>query len=141
MKKLVTSALLAATLLGATSCKDFLTEKPVSGVAPAQITSADLYINGALNTIIGETMFRYGPFPNLWDYDNDDATGATWAFGDIGSGNFQNYWGADNGWNGPYILINHCSFAMARVQALSIDAVAQKDAVAQLRFLRAWGYY
>ena len=141
MKKLVTTALLAASLLGATSCKDFLTEKPVSGVAPAQITSADLYVNGALNTIVGETMFRYGPFPNLWDYDNDDATGATWAFGDIGSGNFQNYWGIDNGWNGPYILINHCSFAMARIQALTMDATAQKDAIAQLRFLRAWGYY
>jgi hypothetical protein len=141
MKKLVTSALLAATLLGATSCKDFLTEKPVSGVAPASITSADLYINGSLNTIIGETMFRFGPFPNLWDYDNDDATGATWAFGDIGAGNFQNYWGIDNGWNGPYILINHCSFGMARIQELAMDAAAQKDAIAQLRFLRAWGYY
>jgi len=86
-------------------------------------------------------MFRYGPFPNLWDYDNDDATGATWAFGDIGSGNFQNYWGVDNGWNGPYILINHCSFAIARIQNLAIDPAVQKDAIAQLRFLRAWGYY
>lgn len=141
MKKLLTPVLLAASLLGATSCKDFLTEKPVSGVAPAQITSADLYVNGALNTLVAETMFRYGPFPNLWDYDNDDATGPSWAFGDIGAGNFQSYWGIDNGWNGPYILINHCNFAMARIQALTMDATAQKDAIAQVRFLRAWGYY
>lgn len=141
MKKLVTSVLLAASLLGATSCKDFLTETPISGVGPSQITSADLYINGALNTLVAETMFRYGPFPNLWDYDNDDATGPSWAFGDIGAGNFQSYWGVDNGWNGPYILINHCNFGMEQIPGLSMDDAAKKDAIAQLRFLRAWGYY
>ena len=141
MKKIVLSALVAATLLGATGCKDFLTEKPVSDIAPAQVTDANSYVNGALNTLVSDNMFRYGQFPNLWDYDSDDSTGPSWAYGDIGAGNFQNYWGIDTGWSGPYVLIHRCNFALAQVGALSMDATAQKDAVAQLKCLRAWAYF
>ena len=141
MKKIVLSALVAATLLGATGCKDFLTEKPVSDIAPAQVTDANSYVNGALNTLVSDNMFRYGQFPNLWDYDSDDSTGPSWAYGDIGAGNFQSYWGIDTGWSGPYVLIHRCNFALAQVGALSMDATAQKDAVAQLKCLRAWAYF
>jgi len=133
--------MVAATLLGATGCKDFLTEKPLSDIAPAQVTDANSYVNGALNTLVSDNMFRYGQFPNLWDYDSDDSTGPSWAFGDIGAGNFQNYWGIDTGWSGPYVLIHRCNFALAQVGALSMDATAQKDAIAQLKCLRAWAYF
>ena len=141
MKKIVLSALVAATLLGATGCKDFLTEKPLSDIAPAQVTDANSYVNGALNTLVSDNMFRYGQFPNLWDYDSDDSTGPSWAYGDIGAGNFQNYWGIDTGWSGPYVLIHRCNFALAQVGALTMDATAQKDAIAQLKCLRAWAYF
>jgi len=141
MKKIILSAMVAATLLGATGCKDFLTEKPLSDIAPAQVTDANSYVNGALNTLVSDNMFRYGQFPNLWDYDSDDSTGPSWAFGDIGAGNFQNYWGIDTGWSGPYVLIHRCNFALAQVGALSMDATAQKDAIAQLKCLRAWAYF
>ena len=141
MKKIVLSALLAASLLGATSCKDFLTETPTSNVGPAQVTDANSYINGALNTLVSDNMFRYGQFPNLWDYDSDDSTGPSWAYGDIGAGNFQSYWGIDTGWSGPYVLIHRCNFGMSQVAGLTMDAAAQKDAIAQLRCLRAWAYF
>jgi len=141
MKKIVLSALVAATLLGATACKDFITENPTSNVGPAQVTDANAYLNGALNTLASDNMFRYGQFPNLWDYDSDDSTGPSWAYGDVGAGNFQNYWGIDTGWSGPYVLIHRCNFGMSQIAGLQMEAAAQKDAIAQLRFLRAWGYF
>jgi hypothetical protein len=141
MKKSILSTLVAAALLGATSCKDFITESPISNVSPTQVTDANAYVNGALNTLVSDNMFRYGQFPNLWDYDADDSSGATWAFGDIGAGNFQNYWGIDTGWSGPYVLIHRCNFGMSQVAGLSMDATAQKDAIAQLKVLRAWAYF
>jgi len=142
MKKLTIATLLAVASLATTSCKDFLTEKPIDSVSPAQVTDANSYVNGALNTLSAEAMFRYGQFPNLWDYDSDDSTGPSWAFGDVGSGNFQSYWGIDAGWNGPYILIHRCNFALAQVGGMtSMDPVAQKNALAQLHFLRGWAYY
>ncbi len=141
MKKIVLSVLAAASLLGATSCKDFITETPISNVSPAQVTDANTYVNGALNTLVSDNMFRYGQFPNLWDYDSDDSTGPSWAYGDIGAGNFQSYWGIDTGWSGPYVLIHRCNFGIAQVSALSMDATAQKNAIAQLKVLRAWAYF
>ena len=141
MKKAFLPALLAASLLGAASCKDFITENPSSNVAPAQVTDANSYVNGALNTLVSDAMFRYGQFPNLWDYDSDDSTGPSWAYGDIGAGNFQNYWGIDTGWSGPYVLVHRCNFALSQIPAMSMDAAARKDAMAQLKFLRAWAYF
>lgn len=141
MKKIILSAFVAASLLGATSCKDFITETPISNVGPSQVTDSNAYVNGALNTIVSDNMFRYGQFPNLWDYDTDDSTGPSWAYGDIGAGNFQNYWGIDTGWSGPYVLIHRCNFGIAQVGTMSMDAAAQKDAIAQLKCLRAWAYF
>lgn len=141
MKKIILSALAAVSVLGATSCKDFITENPISNVGPAQVTDANAYVNGALNTLVSDNMFRYGQFPNLWDYDSDDSTGPSWAFGDIGAGNFQNYWGIDTGWSGPYVLIHRCNFGLSQVANLTMDATAKKDAIAQLKFLRAWAYF
>jgi hypothetical protein len=141
MKKIGFYTLLVAASLAATSCKDFLTEQPLDSVSPSQVTDANSYVNGALNTLVSENMFRYGQFPNLWDYDSDDSTGPSWAFGDVGSGNFQNYWGIDTGWTGPYVLIHRCNFGIAQVSAMSTDAATKKNALGQLRFLRGWAYY
>ena len=141
MKNIILSAFVAASLLGATSCKDFITETPISNVGPSQVTDSNAYVNGALNTMVSDNMFRYGQFPNLWDYDTDDSTGPSWAYGDIGAGNFQNYWGIDTGWSGPYVLIHRCNFGIAQVGTMSMDAAAQKDAIAQLKCLRAWAYF
>jgi hypothetical protein len=58
MKKLTIAALFAVATLATTSCKDFLTEKPIDSVGPAQVTDANSYVNGALNTLSAEAMFR-----------------------------------------------------------------------------------
>lgn len=142
MKKVITFAFLAAASLATTSCKDFLTEKPISDVSPDQIKDPNLYGNGAMNALVSDAMFRYGQFPNLWDYDNDDATGPSWAFGDIGAGNFQNYWGIDTGWNGPYVLIHRCNYGISQVQAMAGgDEATKKNVLGQLYFLRGWAYF
>jgi len=141
MKKIVLSALVAATLLGATSCKEFITENPTSNVTPAQVSDPNSYVNGALNTLVSDNMFRYGQFPNLWDYDSDDSTGPSWAYGDIGAGNFQNYWGIDTGWSGPYVLVHRCNTGLSQIAAMTQNVSAQKDATAQLKVLRAWAYF
>ncbi|HEX8505859.1 MAG TPA: RagB/SusD family nutrient uptake outer membrane protein [Hymenobacter sp.] len=141
MKKLKIFALLVAASFTVSSCKDFLTETPLDAVSPDQITDANAYVNGALNTMVSDPMFRYGPFPNLWDYDSDDSTGPSWAYGDVGAGNFQSYWGINYAWTGPYILIHRCNFGISRIEAMSTDEATKKAALGQLYFLRGWAYF
>lgn len=141
MKKIKIFTLLVAASLATTSCKDFLEEKPLDFIGPAQVTEPNLIANGALNTLTSGSMFRYGQFPNLWDYDSDDATGPSWAFGDVGAGNYQAYWGLDAGWNGPYTLIHRSNFGISQINKMSADEAVKKNALGQLYFLRAWGYF
>ncbi|GAB3241298.1 RagB/SusD family nutrient uptake outer membrane protein [Hymenobacter seoulensis] len=141
MKKIKLFALLFAASLATTACKDFLEEKPLDFVGPTQVTDANTYVNGALNALVSDPMFRYGPFPNLWDYDSDDSTGPSWAYGDVGSGNFQAYWGIDYAWNGPYTLIHRCNFGIARIEEMTMDEATKKNALGQLHFLRGWAYF
>ncbi|QNE42317.1 RagB/SusD family nutrient uptake outer membrane protein (plasmid) [Hymenobacter sp. NBH84] len=142
MKKIQVLALLFAASLASTACTDFLEEKPLDFVTPDQVTDVNFIANGALNTLASGSMFRYGPFPNLWDYDSDDATGPSWAFGDVGAGNYQSYWGIDYGWNGPYTLIHRCNFGISRVNAIATeDEAVKKNALGQLYFLRGWAYF
>ena len=142
MKKIATYALLLAASLATTACKDFLTETPLDAVSPSQLTDPASYVNGALNAVISDPMFRYGPFPNLWDFDSDDSTGPSWAFGDVGAGNYQSYWGIDYAWSGPYTLIERCNFGISRVTAMSgVDEATRKTALGQLYFLRGWAYF
>ncbi|WP_375416735.1 RagB/SusD family nutrient uptake outer membrane protein [uncultured Hymenobacter sp.] len=141
MKKLKIFTLLLAGSLATTACKDFLTETPLDAVSPGQVSNIDSYVNGALNTLVADPMFRWGPFPNNWDYDADDTTGPSWAFGSIGNGNFANNGDLDYSWTGPYILIHRCNFAISRIQALTADEAAKKDALGQLYFLRGWAYF
>ncbi|QIX60133.1 RagB/SusD family nutrient uptake outer membrane protein [Hymenobacter sp. BT18] len=141
MKKIRIFALLVAASLATTACKDFLEEKPLDFVSPDQVTDPSVIANGALNTLASGAMFRYGPFPNLWDYDSDDATGPSWAFGDVGAGNYQAYWGIDYGWNGPYTLIHRANFGISQVMAMEADEATKKKALGQLYFLRGWAYF
>jgi len=142
MKKIQVLALLLAASLASTACTDFLEEKPLDFVTPDQVTNPVFIANGALNTLASGSMFRYGPFPNLWDYDSDDATGPSWAFGDVGAGNYQAYWGIDTGWNGPYTLIHRCNFGISQISALTTaDEAVKQNALGQLYFLRGWAYF
>lgn len=142
MKKILPFALVLAASLSITSCKDFLTETPLDRVSPSQLTDPVSYVNGALNAVVSDPMFRYGPFPNLWDYDSDDSTGPSWAFGDVGAGNYQSYWGIDYAWSGPYILIERCNFGIARIMAMTgVDETTRKTSLGQLYFLRGWAYF
>ncbi|HEX8425195.1 RagB/SusD family nutrient uptake outer membrane protein [Hymenobacter sp.] len=141
MKKIKLFILLAAASLATTACKDFLAEEPLDSVGPTQITDANAYVNGALNAVVSDPMFRYGPFPNLWDYDSDDSTGPSWAYGDVGAGNFQAYWGINSAWNGPYILIHRCNFGISQIQKMTMDETVKKNALGQLYFLRGWAYF
>ncbi|WP_375435611.1 RagB/SusD family nutrient uptake outer membrane protein [uncultured Hymenobacter sp.] len=142
MKKIKLFIFLVAASLATTACKDFLEETPLSDISPDQITDANSYVNGALNAVVSDPMFRYGPFPNLWDYDSDDSTGPSWAYGDVGAGNFQGYWGIDYAWRGPYILIHRCNFGISRIEAMTgMDETMKKNALGQLYFLRGWAYF
>jgi hypothetical protein len=141
MKKIKFFALLVAASLATTSCKEFLEETPLDSVKPEQISDANVYVNGALNTMVSDPMFRYGPFPNLWDYDSDDSTGPSWAYGDVGAGNFQAYWGINTAWTGPYVLIHRCNFGISRIQGMPMDEAAKKNLLGQLYFLRGWAYF
>lgn len=127
------------------SCKKALVETPYDFINPGQLGSseadANLYVNGALNTINSGAMFRYGAFPKVLDLDQDDITGPDWGMGDFGAGNFTAFWGINYMWNGPYTLIKRANFGIYKVNAMSFDDKAKNNALGQLNFLKAWSYF
>ncbi len=127
------------------SCKKALVETPYDFINPSQLGSseadANLYVNGALNTINSGAMFRYGAFPKVLDLDQDDITGPDWGMGDFGAGNFTAFWGINYMWNGPYTLIKRANFGIYKVNAMSFEEKAKNNALGQLNFLKAWSYF
>jgi starch-binding outer membrane protein, SusD/RagB family len=126
-------------------CSDYLEEKPMDFLSSDQLgdseDGAKLLVNGALNAINDAPMFRYGAFPNVLDYDQDHLTGPSWALGGLGSGNILGDWFSDYPWNGPYTLIHRSNLAISKISAMTFDEAAKNNAIGQLQFLKAWGYF
>ncbi len=142
--KIFTLTVVAALTLG--SCKKALMETPEDFLSAAQLGSstvqdANVYINGALNTINDGPMFRYGAFPKVLELDNDDVTGPDWGMGDFGAGNFTNFWAIDYMWNGPYQLIKRANFARYKISQMSLADADKNNAMGQVNFLKAWSYF
>jgi hypothetical protein len=126
-------------------CSDYLEEKPMDFLSSDQLgdseDGAKLLVNGALNAINDAPMFRYGAFPNVLDYDQDHLTGPSWALGGLGSGNILGDWFSDYPWNGPYTLIHRSNLAISKISAMTFDEAAKNNAIGQLQFLKAWGFF
>lgn len=145
MKKYILKALILLSFSVLYSCEDLLEEKVYDFVSPEQLgdseSAASQFVNGAYNTLI-TSFIHPGSYLYLTNMDCDYASGASWAFGNVGAGNPQGFWGIDHLWLGSYTLIHRANLGIAQISKMSnISQACKDDAIGQLSFLKAWAYF
>ncbi|MCE8624666.1 RagB/SusD family nutrient uptake outer membrane protein [Bacteroides fragilis] len=146
MKKIIfKSFLLLWTVLLACSCNDLLDEKAYDFVSPEQLgdseSAASQLVTGTYNTVI-TSFIAPGSYLYLTNMDCDYASGASWAFGNVGAGNPLGFWGIDHLWQGSYTLIHRANLSISKISAMNnLSQESKQDALAQLCFLKAWAYF
>lgn len=139
------SILLLWAAVAACSCDNLLEEKAYDFVSPEQLgdseSAASQLVTGAYNTII-TNFIAPGSYLYLTNMDCDYASGASWAFGNVGAGNPQGFWGIDHMWQGCYTLIHRANLATSKITAMNnLTPESKEDALGQLCFLKAWAYF
>ena len=146
MKKIILkSVILLWAAVAACSCDNLLEEKAYDFVSPEQLgdseSAASQLVTGAYNTII-TNFIAPGSYLYLTNMDCDYASGASWAFGNVGAGNPQGFWGIDHMWQGCYTLIHRAKLATSKITAMNtLTPESKEDALGQLCFLKAWAYF
>jgi len=148
MKKYIfTAGILSSllTLLFFSSCSDILDVNAYSKITNEGIEDsdkgADMWVMGAYNGL--SRMYVYDEFPRSIELDNDYVTGPSWAFGELGAGNFQ---GATNQsdavWKLSYDLINRTNEAIYHIEKMgNVSEAARNNCLGELYFLQAYGYF
>lgn len=146
MKKIILkSVILLWAAVAACSCDNLLEEKAYDFVSPEQLgdseSAASQLVTGAYNTII-TNFIAPGSYLYLTNMDCDYASGASWAFGNVGAGNPQGFLGIDHMWQGCYTLIHRANLATSKITAMNnLTPESKEDALGQLCFLKAWAYF
>ena len=146
MKKIILkSVILLWAAVAACSCDNLLEEKAYDFVSPEQLgdseSAASQLVTGAYNTII-TNFIAPGSYLYLTNMDCDYASGASWAFGNVGAGNPQGFWGIDHMWQGSNTLIHRANLATSKITAMNnLTPESKEDALGQLCFLKAWAYF
>ncbi|QNF33223.1 RagB/SusD family nutrient uptake outer membrane protein [Adhaeribacter swui] len=151
-KKVSTSLLLGAILLGPTSCKDFLDENPPSNLTPNNFYTIPDHAEAALVAVYADLRLGYdgaGIFSSSWqmlEAPTGTSTTETAQNSDLNNlyslvydGNTQHI---INWWNGMYRIIANANLLLAKVPGITPMDEGQKNRVlGQARFLRAWAYF
>ena len=146
MKEIILkSVILLWVAVAACSCDNLLEEKAYDFVSPEQLgdgeSAASQLVTGAYNAII-TNFIAPGSYLYLTNLDCDYASGASWAFGNVGAGNPQGFWGIDHMWQGCYTLIHRANLAISKITAMNnLTLESKEDALGQLCFLKAWAYF
>ena len=133
MKKIIfKSFLLLWTVLLACSCNDLLDEKAYDFVSPEQLgdseSAASQLVTGTYNTVI-TSFIAPGSYLYLTNMDCDYASGASWAFGNVGAGNPLGFWGIDHLWQGSYTLIHRANLSISKISAMNnLSQESKQDA-------------
>ena len=144
-KNILKSILILSTAFFTCSCNDLLDEKAYDFVSPEQLgdseSAASQFVTGAYNTILTSFIVP-GSYLYLTNMDSDYASGASWAFGNVGAGNPQGFWGIDHLWQGSYTLIHRANLGISKISAMqNLTPESKDDAIGQLCFLKAWAYF
>jgi len=125
------------------SCK--LNEKVYDFVSPEQVgdsdAAADKWALGTYNEL--SLMFRFSEFPAVLEYDCDYTTGPSWAFGELGAGNFQgNSKQTDPLWTYSYVLIHRANRAITNINNMTkVNATYKQNVLGEMYFLKALSYF
>lgn len=126
-----------------TSCN--LDEVPYDFISPEEVgdsdAAADKWVMGVYNQYA--QMFRYSEFPAVLEYDCDYTTGPSWAFGELGAGNFQgNSKQTDCMWTYSYIVIHRANVALSNVNNMkNMTEAHKKNVIGELYFAKAFAYF
>lgn len=147
IKKYLPSAAAALILVScATSCNDWLEEKPEHIVSPDQLgdsqDACDQWVTGVYSKWIND-MFRWSNFPKVLELDADYISGPDWCFSSIGAGNFQADPSAINTmWFGCYSVISRARMAEKYISQMgSISADYRDNAIGEVLFQEAFAYF
>lgn len=134
-------SLFLACLFVLTSCDlDEETYTFVSGEDVAGEGNYDQLVAGAYFTLL--FPFEWGQFDTVVNFDCDYQTGPTWAFGEIGAGNFYDS-GSVNALYKYYSLsVHRANYHSYLVNQITDISEKQKNnALGELRFLKAWSQF
>lgn len=144
-KYILSVCLLGCGAFFATSCNDYLTEKPESMVGPDNVgdskEAVDTWVTGVYSNWLYD-MFCWGDFPKVLELDADYISGPDWLFGSMGAGNFQAESALDKMWKGPYNLINDANVAIRYISAMkNVDEDYKNNAIGECYFQKAFAYF
>ncbi len=133
------------TLLVFSSCSDLLDVNAYSKITNEGIEDsdqgADMWVMGAYNGL--SRMYVYDEYPRCLELDNDYVTGPSWAFGELGAGNFQGSTNqSDAVWKLSFELVNRTNEAIYHVEKMkNVSVAAKNNCLGELYFLQAYGYF
>lgn len=145
MRKIFFSLIFASGLLLSTSCEDALQEEVYDFLSPSSLedspTGADLLLTGAYTTL-NESLYRYDVWPRMGNFDDDYSTGPSWAFGSLGSGNYnRDTWMFEGTWGGYYKIVHRANVGIETMDKMTFDAKIRNDYKGQFQFLKAYSYF
>ncbi|BEG97773.1 RagB/SusD family nutrient uptake outer membrane protein [Bacteroides sedimenti] len=135
---------IAATfiLVAGSSCSDVLDEKAYTFVSGDNLIAAKSYkelVSGAYNAM--SFGFEWGNYHTIANFDTDYQTGPTWAFGDIGAGNFYENGSNINFYKYYYQCIHRAQYHSYLINQMDIPEKEKNNAMGELAFLCAWSYF
>ncbi|MDD4800146.1 MAG: RagB/SusD family nutrient uptake outer membrane protein [Proteiniphilum sp.] len=133
--------LVAVSLLALSACS--LDEETFTFVAGEDVAAAggyDQLVTGAYVTL--SFPFEWGNYANLSNFDTDYQTGPTWAFGEIGAGNFYDSGSVNNFYKYYCQSVHRANYHYYLVGLINnIPEKTKKNALGELRFLKAWAQF
>ena len=142
MKSLKIMVITVACTLLISAC-DSLDEKTFTFVAGEDVAADkgyDQLVNGAYCTLL--FPFEWGNYHTIANFDCDYQTGPTWAFGDIGAGNFYDSGSCNNFFQYYFQAIHRANYHYYLVGKIDgIDEKVKDNAKGELQFLKAWSYF
>jgi starch-binding outer membrane protein, SusD/RagB family len=141
MKNLKTIVLTAVCSLLLVSCS--LDEKTFTFVAGEDVAadkSYDQLVSGAYCTLL--FPFEWGNYHQIANFDCDYQTGPTWAFSEIGAGNFYDSGSCNNFFQYYFQSIHRANYHYYLVGLIEgLDEEVKNNALGELKFLKAWAYF
>lgn len=129
-----------------TSCKSWIEEDPEGLVTKERVgdspEAAAQWVTGTYSKLIYD-MFCWGYFPRVLEHDADYISGPDWLFGTFGAGNFQGESDVTDAlWKGCYGLVARANNGIREISAMgNLPEDVKDNALGELRFLRAFGYF
>jgi hypothetical protein len=129
-----------------TACSSWIEEDPEGQVTIEKVGDGDdaarQWVTGTYSKLIYD-MFCWGYFPRVLEFDADYISGPDWLFGTFGAGNFQGESDVTDAlWKGCYGLIARANNAEREIKKMgNVSEPVRNNALGELKFLRAFGYF